>query len=1043
MQKEIKYNGYTAQPSDYESPDGDLSLSFGMVPENGSLKPVMPPKVLTSWSNVHRVYVHKNNFTHYIVIQHEASGTGYTVSWAKEDTLGTLTPILTLSNETLVDVTAIGNMLIISSSAKMYYVLWKDGAYKLLGNSIPNVDIAFALSGDVVSKTYSNKNITSGPSYSKTPDEAWELSNEVPFTVKWSEGNNVQSDYADISGVTLEANTDYAFSVKYTSSHADTNGYSLELSGLRSDNNTREILFQKYMHDTTDRVKLTPTVKYTELKVRYTSNLHIAPTGSRGNTLVIETGSAATKVALDKVIANTSDNYTAMMSIMNSYVNKEATAKGKFIYPFFVRYGIRLYDGSYMHISAPILMVPNSGYVPFLSFDPKSAAGNLNINAYAFITALQMKVISTIDEKWQDIVEGVDVFLSQPIYPYNQGQAYDDSDNELFSYKILDSSADFNELSSLSQGCLLLNHNADEASKGYVQVNLYYILKQYYDFGGSAQSQWVVTQIAPKTEQEVRENVISTSNYYLVRSYKLSELQNFQSGFADIDIKKDSLQSLVNHIQLKDELLSNRTVVSGNLYAYNNRLHVYNASLRLPEPTSVMRQNSYCSVFDNTYGYSAELYVYLHNQQGTKVVQEHIDNLPFMIAYMISMPWFFYPDNNAYKAVIVFNSTDSSGFSSDSFHIELPLKKHDFLNGTYWMADKLDGLISDGVVEGAASVPTVNDVLQAPSTIYVSEVRNPFTFLAVSTVSVGCNNIIGLATAAKPLSTDKFGMFPLYAFTDNGVWALETSDTGSYTARKPITRDVCISADSICELESSVLFATDRGIMELSGSVADCITDAIKTQFPFSFSGFSNWEALISYYNTSKTKNEKELAKDTIQVLPFDTFLKGCRIINDYSNQRIIFFNKDVRYAYVLSRQSLHWGMVQSDCVLTVNAYPRAQAIDAKGNLLDFGQTDATGITALLVTRPFAMGEPDIHKTITTLIQRGFFRHGHVSTVLYGSVDMFSWYEVTSSVNEYIRNIEGQPYKYFRMVVVGKMEQDESLYGFSIEYQPRLTNQLR
>lgn len=43
MIKEIKYNGYTANPSDYACPDGDLATSIGVIPEDGSLKSILPP----------------------------------------------------------------------------------------------------------------------------------------------------------------------------------------------------------------------------------------------------------------------------------------------------------------------------------------------------------------------------------------------------------------------------------------------------------------------------------------------------------------------------------------------------------------------------------------------------------------------------------------------------------------------------------------------------------------------------------------------------------------------------------------------------------------------------------------------------------------------------------------------------------------------------------------------------------------------------------------------------------------------------------------
>ena len=36
MNKEIKYNGYSTQPSDYECQDGDLAISLNLILEHGT-----------------------------------------------------------------------------------------------------------------------------------------------------------------------------------------------------------------------------------------------------------------------------------------------------------------------------------------------------------------------------------------------------------------------------------------------------------------------------------------------------------------------------------------------------------------------------------------------------------------------------------------------------------------------------------------------------------------------------------------------------------------------------------------------------------------------------------------------------------------------------------------------------------------------------------------------------------------------------------------------------------------------------------------------
>ena len=63
MIKEVKYNGHTTNPSDYECNDGDMSEILGLIPENGTLKPILPPKVICDLGSKDRnvVLLHKTS----------------------------------------------------------------------------------------------------------------------------------------------------------------------------------------------------------------------------------------------------------------------------------------------------------------------------------------------------------------------------------------------------------------------------------------------------------------------------------------------------------------------------------------------------------------------------------------------------------------------------------------------------------------------------------------------------------------------------------------------------------------------------------------------------------------------------------------------------------------------------------------------------------------------------------------------------------------------------------------------------------------------
>ena len=176
---------------------------------------------------------------------------------------------------------------------------------------------------------------------------------------------------------------------------------------------------------------------------------------------------------------------------------------------------------------------------------------------------------------------------------------------------------------------------------------------------------------------------------------------------------------------------------------------------------------------------------------------------------------------------------------------------------------------------------------------------------------------------------------------------------------------------------------------------------------------------------------------------PFIDYLGNSSILYDYPHKRIIIFNKKYTYAYVYSLKSKLWGMMYSRIDYGVNSYPEALAVTKDGKMVNFAYTDGNPVVGLYVTRPIKLETPDVLKTIDTIIQRGHFQRGHVSTVLYGSRDLFNWHLVWTSKDHYLRGFRGTPYKYFRIAGVAAIDADESIFGASLQFTPRLTDQPR
>ena len=326
---------------------------------------------------------------------------------------------------------------------------------------------------------------------------------------------------------------------------------------------------------------------------------------------------------------------------------------------------------------------------------------------------------------------------------------------------------------------------------------------------------------------------------------------------------------------------------------------------------------------------------------------------------------------------------------------------------------------------------------QLASLIKVSEAENPLVFPAKNSVQVGSSIISALAANTRPISEGQFGEAPLYAFTDEGVWVLMLSGEGTYVARQPANREICSNPNGILQIDDAVLYPTNRGIMMQQGRNSICITDQLDG-YPFNFMEMKYAKQIIA-------TNETESGE--ISYIRFKDYLKSADMIYDYYNNRIIVFNPNQAYAYVYSLKSKMWGTMKNVFNKRVNIYPESYATNKDGKILNvYVEEPFSSTPYFLCSRPLTISDKEVYKTIFTCIARGYFRketNGKCAMVLYGSNNLFDWYLIKTSINEYLRGMAGSPYKYFRIALIGNLATNESISGISAEFQERLQNKLR
>lgn len=1024
MIKEIKYDGYTAQPSDYDSPDGDLALSLNLIPEESHLAPLWPPALsnapIVEGAKVEHIHT-TAKFVHYIAYDPDSG----VISYSGEDTTTALEDGSRIVNseqiggelKSVSHFNAIGNTLIAFTPTEINYFLWADDAikyvkpdgsdgykpgYKSLGTHIPDLSLSFGLVG-------------------------------VPLL--WSD---LQGDEADRKPFEVELDKPI-----------------FSLHNLQDEGNIN----------------------------------------------------ALTEGVLAKV---------------NKLINDYSLEPGLFMLPFFVRYALRLYDGSLVCHSAPILMNPCTTDGPFVFttevLSKHNSVRTIKFDIMAMMCQLDFAVCRNDGygalSNWKDIVTGVEIYISKPIYLFDSaGKIKSLYDTESINTKFIGRLACSKDKALLKSLPNKYCHNTFWDWSGADKNDLDTYLKKYnewlqwrlFDYEGeptyqptndhleNCYAEWsyrdlfaallsddysyptFAVKLPEFNDDQKRDDIESCSNFYFLKQFTLEELEKMDTERHGIEVEPKFLQTLTTRRPMTDDYHSHDQLAATISTTYNSRLNLAGIS-----------RSPYRGYYpDSMFAYCTSAYTYkkVIDDETKKVTDIKIDErVVSMVNYEIEVlikdgghkykvacsnkggggrliqfcsyemlsdgktecrprawgAYVFYPDPNAYR-MIIRNGLIKDG-KTDAFSIDL--KPHDFLNGAYAFIgyeQVRQRNFDDADIPSVAYDPYRDGqcIIPLPGKVYTSEVNNPFYFPVTGINTIGTNaHIIALATAAKALSEGQFGQFPLYAFTDDGVWAMELSSTGTYLARQPITRDVCLSADSITQIDSAVLFATSRGIMMLSGSQATCITDVIGSDYPFGLSSLPGLDSYLDSQGLSQLRHE---------LMPFSNFIYGCRMIYDYPHQHIIVFNPKVSYAYVYSLKSNMWGMMYCNIAEPINSYPEALAVDRDRRIVDFSKFDpsASSVPGLLITRPLKLDAPDILKTVDTIIQRGYFHKGHVQSVLYGSRDLIKWHLVWSSKDHFLRGFRGTPYKYFRIALICNLEANESITGASIQFTPRKTNQLR
>lgn len=754
-----------------------------------------------------------------------------------------------------------------------------------------------------------------------------------------------------------------------------------------------------------------------------------------------------------------------IFSAQDAYLNKNMDD-----YSFkYIQFGVivvKLYDGSSLVVGNPFTLAPRGAIKNKMFFYYDSYTHTLNGfyeiaggSTYAIyygqeLDKYQMSVNIENVSLYKDLISSIDVYISNSIYPFN-------TKSEMKRSKTWDTTS-------------MLSSYTANTKDGKIDQFAYQFDQDSNTWLMSA-SEYAFT---PMTKDEMLE-AINGLTFYKSTSFNIDEITSS---------KKKNLKAVIltsESLPLAD--LGRICYGAKCAITYNNRLHLGNvtASLRVKgnngycnldvlSPSKSEPKEQFCGNYMDVFltsGYAPNVLArkcsivisarFKYNGHDA-VLHDYQEDVQYPLDPMVAVPFDYASEMTYYirtkdskgnyiyrKRNFLLSNSDSFGFSYALNYLGngsvCPFQVKDIsLNDDTWKVTETDNSeweeSTSTEFDSQKSKVESDELFYSPNVVKVSEAENPLVFPAANSVQVGSSIISALAANTRPISEGQFGAAPLYAFTDEGVWVLMTSTTGTYDARQPTSRDICSNPSGILQIDDAILYPTERGIMMQQGREAKCITETLDG-YPFDFT------QLYKEEYAKKVLAIEGVSEDAVKYARFRDYLQSADMIYDYYDSRIIVFNPSYAYAYVYSIRSGMWGTMTNVFNKRVNIYPEAYATNKSGRIIDaYVRNPTDDVTYFLCSRPLSLSGSNIYKTMFSSIARGYFREaakGKCALVLYGSNDLFHWFPIKTSVHKYLRGMAGSPYKHFRIALTGKLSPDETISSLSTEFQERWQNKLR
>lgn len=551
-----------------------------------------------------------------------------------------------------------------------------------------------------------------------------------------------------------------------------------------------------------------------------------------------------------------------------------------------------------------------------------------------------------------------------------------------------------------------------------------------------------------KANEEIVKELFSLP-LYKVMEIPFSSL-TAETGWVTVDLKGKLGDSLVTNELLPIDPLSYHTLSARHQFVYNSRLHLLDYSQNLSHgfPASYFNQLSGAGQFNLTGGFDissgakeyAEVEI-LTDTGLSKVVrysegEVKFDNLAPIITY---------PDNRARKITIYRYYYDGTEKKQS---VQFDLKPHNILNFSYYISTDLKPIPFLAFTSGLSTPipPELNREQRYQNGLKVSQVYNPFAFPLETVYRVGSGRGIALASNSIPLSSGQFGEYPLIVFCTDGIHAMFVAGGEvTYSASRPLARDVCSDAKSVKTIDGGTVFISDRGLMMLSGDKVIELSETIEGAItPFTTTGANGLLPLFK-----KALDNVALVQLTSHVSSYDfsTYLEGAIIGYNHKDRELWVTNPGAAHSFIYSQN--RWSKITTVGTQFINDYPNDFLLSGS-NILSLNDTQNVDTSIAFLTRPIKMGTLKFKQSARAILRAALTTNSEKYAGLYvfGSYDGEKWAfiggtEQKGTLRDIGVKIELSDMVYFRFGLVGQVSPTSLINFIDATVEPKMTGKLR